>query len=50
MINKKYHPFFEGYNFLGFVHRGGVEEVTENTLEAFQYSSENSETCTESFP
>ena len=34
------HPFFEGYNFYGFVHRGGDEEKTENTLEAFQYSSD----------
>jgi len=37
---KKCHPFFEGYNFLGFVHRGGAEEATENTLEAFQFSSD----------
>jgi glycerophosphoryl diester phosphodiesterase len=34
------HPFFKGYNFYGFVHRGGDEEKTENTLEAFQYSSD----------
>ena len=34
------HPFFEDYNFFGFVHRGGDEEKTENTLEAFQYSSD----------
>ena len=34
------HPFFEGHNFYGFVHRGGDEEKTENTLEAFQYSSD----------
>ena len=34
------HPFFEGYNFYAFVHRGGDEEKTENTLEAFQYSSD----------
>tara|TARA_Y100001970_G_C14259557_1_gene878695 strand:- start:2629 stop:3375 length:747 start_codon:yes stop_codon:yes gene_type:complete len=34
------HPYFEGYNFYGFVHRGGDEEKTENTLEAFQYSSD----------
>ena len=40
MLKEKYHPFFEGYNFLGFVHRGGAEEATENTLEAFQFSAE----------
>ena len=34
------HPFFKGHNFYGFVHRGGDEEKTENTLEAFQYSSD----------
>ena len=34
------HPFFKDYNFFGFVHRGGDEEKTENTLEAFQYSSD----------
>ncbi len=34
------HPFFEDYNFFGFVHRGGDEEKTENTLEAFQYSAD----------
>ena len=34
------HPFFEGYDFYPFVHRGGDEEKTENTLEAFQYSSD----------
>ena len=34
------HPFFEDYNFYAFVHRGGDEEKTENTLEAFQYSSD----------
>ena len=34
------HPFFEGYNFYAFVHRGGDEEKTENTLEAFKYSSD----------
>ena len=34
------HPFFNDYNFFGFVHRGGDEEKTENTLEAFQYSSD----------
>ena len=40
MLNTNNHPFFEGYNFLGFVHRGGAEEATENTLEAFQFSSD----------
>ena len=34
------HPFFKDYNFYGFIHRGGDEEKTENTLEAFQYSSD----------
>ena len=34
------HPFFNDYNFFGFVHRGGDEEKTENTLEAFQYSAD----------
>ena len=34
------HPFFKGHSFYGFVHRGGDEEKTENTLEAFQYSSD----------
>lgn len=34
------HPFFKGHRFYGFVHRGGDEEKTENTLEAFQYSSD----------
>ena len=34
------HPFFKGYPFAGIVHRGGNEEKTENTLEAFQYSSD----------
>ena len=34
------HPFFEDYNFYAFVHRGGDEEKTENTLVAFQYSSD----------
>ena len=34
------HPFFKGHKFYGFVHRGGDEEKTENTLEAFQYSSD----------
>ena len=33
------HPFFEDSMFAGFVHRGGAEESTENTLEAFQYSA-----------
>ena len=40
MLIEKYHPFFKGYNFFGFVHRGGAEEATENTLEAFQFSSD----------
>ena len=39
MISENIHPFFQGYKFFGFVHRGGDEEKTENTLEAFQYSS-----------
>ena len=34
------HPYFEGFSFFGFVHRGGNEKETENTLEAFQYSSD----------
>lgn len=34
------HPFFKDFKFAGFVHRGGAEEVVENTLEAFKYSSE----------
>lgn len=34
------HTFFEDFNFYGFVHRGGDEKKTENTLEAFQYSSD----------
>ena len=34
------HPFFQDFNFYGFVHRGGDEVKTENTLDAFQYSSE----------
>ncbi len=36
----KVHPYFEGFSFFGFVHRGGDEKETENTLEAFQYSSD----------
>ena len=40
MLNTNNHPFFKGYNFLGFVHRGGAEEATENTLEAFQHASD----------
>ena len=34
------HPFFEGFQFFGFIHRGGAEEATENTLEAFQHSAD----------
>lgn len=34
------HPFFQDFSFFGFVHRGGAEEATENTLEAFQHSSD----------
>tara|TARA_Y100001935_G_C17270614_1_gene491719 strand:+ start:397 stop:1143 length:747 start_codon:yes stop_codon:yes gene_type:complete len=34
------HPFFEDYSFFGFVHRGGDEVETENTIEAFKYSSD----------
>ncbi len=34
------HPFFQDFNFYGFVHRGGDEVETENTYEAFRYSSE----------
>ena len=34
------HPFFQDFNFYGFVHRGGDEVKTENTLEAFEYSSD----------
>ena len=33
------HPFFLDFNFYGFVDRGGDEVETENTLEAFEYSS-----------
>jgi glycerophosphoryl diester phosphodiesterase len=40
MISENIHPFFQGYKFFGFVHRGGDEKKTENTLEAFQYSSD----------
>ena len=34
------HPFFQGYEFYGFVHRGGDEVKSENTFEAFQHSSD----------
>ena len=34
------HPFFQDFNFYGFVHRGGDEVETENTYEAFRYSSD----------
>ena len=34
------HPFFQDYSFFGFVHRGGDEVETENTIEAFKYSSD----------
>jgi len=34
------HPFFQDYSFYGFVHRGGDEVETENTIEAFKYSSD----------
>ena len=34
------HPFFRDFNFYGFVHRGGDEVKSENTLEAFEYSSD----------
>ena len=34
------HPYFNNYSFAGFVHRGGNEEKTENTLEAFQHASD----------
>ena len=34
------HPFFQDFKFYGFVHRGGDEAKTENTLEAFKYSSD----------
>jgi len=37
---KSIHPFFEGYSFAPFVHRGGIENKSENTLDAFQYSSD----------
>ena len=33
------HSCFQDFNFFAFVHRGGAEEATENTLEAFQHSS-----------
>ena len=34
------HPFFQGFQFFGFIHRGGAEEATENTLEAFKHASD----------
>ena len=34
------HPFFKTFDFYGFVHRGGDEVETENTLEAFKYSAD----------
>ena len=34
------HSFFKDFSFYGFVHRGGDEVKTENTIEAFQYSSD----------
>ena len=34
------HPFFQDFTFFGFIHRGGDETKTENTLEAFEYSSD----------
>ena len=34
------HPFFQDFDFYGFVHRGGDEVETENTLEAFKYSAD----------
>tara|TARA_B100001123_G_C15316068_1_gene1026151 strand:- start:368 stop:1129 length:762 start_codon:yes stop_codon:yes gene_type:complete len=40
MHSEQTHPFFQDFNFIGFVHRGGAEEATENTLEAFQHSSD----------
>lgn len=40
MILDNTHPFFEGFQFFGFIHRGGAEEATENTLEAFQHSAD----------
>ena len=39
MNNEATHSFFQDFNFFGFVHRGGAEEATENTLEAFQHAS-----------
>ena len=33
------HPFFQDFSFYGFVHRGGDEVETENTIEAFEYSA-----------
>ena len=33
------HPFFKDFTFYAFIHRGGDETKTENTLEAFEYSS-----------
>ena len=40
MILDNTHPFFEGFQFFGFIHRGGAKEATENTLEAFQHSAD----------
>ena len=40
MNSENIHPFFQGFDFFSFVHRGGAEEATENTLEAFKYASD----------
>ena len=31
--------FFKDSSFTAFIHRGGAEDATENTLDAFQYSA-----------
>ena len=40
MNSENIHPFFQGFDFFSFVHRGGAEEATENTLEAFKHASD----------
>ena len=40
MNSETIHPFFQGFDFFSFVHRGGAEEATENTLEAFKYAAD----------
>ena len=40
MNSETIHPFFQGFDFFSFVHRGGAEEATENTLEAFKNAAD----------